>query len=97
MKKKNDENISFGKRLKKLRESVNKSVNDVADFIEVAPSTYREWEQGRAVTGQPYLKLAAVLGVGVYEILGIQDQLKAEISQKLFTVESILREVRSAL
>lgn len=37
----------FGERLKALRKEKNLTQQDVADKVEVAVSTYANWEQGR--------------------------------------------------
>ncbi len=56
-------------RLKVLRERRGLSVAEVARRVGVPVSTYREWEYGRAIRGEPYLALAQVFEVSVYELL----------------------------
>ena len=63
----------------------------------MATSTYREWENGRAITGQPYLKMAKALGVSVYQIFGIEDQRRNEISSKLTAIKRLVQEVENVL
>lgn len=63
----------LAKRLKILRESKNLSVTQVASEIGVAVSTYREWEHGRAIKGEPYVKLARLFEVSVYKLMTGQE------------------------
>lgn len=65
-----------------------------AQLINVAPSTYREWEKGRAITGNPYVELAEVLGVSVYEILGIEDEARQTLSHCLNELEKSIQMLR---
>ena len=41
----------------------------LADKIGVSRSTYRDWEYGAKIQGQPYIKMSQALGVTVYELL----------------------------
>lgn len=60
---------SLDKRLKRLREKKGITVKQLCQEIGIPVTTYREWEYGRAITGEPYVALAQVLGVSVYELL----------------------------
>lgn len=60
----------FHDRLRKLRERKNLSPREVAERIKVPVSTYREWENGRAIQGTAvYAPLAELLSVSVRELL----------------------------
>ena len=59
----------IGHRMKKLRAAKRITVKDAAALIGVPLTTYREWENGRAIQGEPYLKIAEVLGVGLLELM----------------------------
>ena len=59
----------LGDRLKRLRSENGLSVKQVADFLAIAPSTYREWENGRQIRGEPYGQLAKVFKVEVGELI----------------------------
>ena len=59
----------MGNHLKKLRLRAGVSVSEVAKRIGVAASTYREWEYGRSIKGEPYVELARVLGVTLTELM----------------------------
>ncbi len=90
-------NVEFGKRLRRIRSDKGLSAEQVARDIEVAVSTYREWENGRAITGQPYIEMAKALGVSVYQLLGLEDQRRDEISSRLEDIEKLAKEVRGLL
>lgn len=52
-------------RLKELRVKNRMTVREVSQAIGVSASTYREWEYGRTIKGEPYLKLAKVFKVSL--------------------------------
>jgi transcriptional regulator with XRE-family HTH domain len=60
----------FSKRLQKLRCERNLSVAKIASRLEIAPSTYRAWEYGRAIQGHVnFIKLADALQVPLIELM----------------------------
>jgi len=75
----------IGSRMKRLRESQGLRLKEVAAKAKVAPSTYREWEYGREIKGEPYVKIAEALNIGLYELLtgekGKSSKLVDEISK----------------
>ena len=93
MKKISNENIVFGQRLKVLRLEQKLSVDTVAKTLGIAPSTYREWENGRAVSGQPYVKMANIFKVGIHELMGLSDP-HQEVHAKLAEIEKLVQEIR---
>ena len=97
IKKREDINIQFGKRLRELRVQQNLSAEQVARMTGVVISTYREWENGRAITGQPYIQMATALRVSVYQLFGIEDTRKDEIASKLNKIDYLLQEIRNIL
>lgn len=97
MKKIDPENIELGKRLRRFRTEKRLTIEVVSKQIGVAPSTYREWESGRAITGNPYAELAVALGVSVYQILGIEDRSRDAINKYVEDIEGLLHRLKSAL
>lgn len=75
----------FNKRLKELREEKGISPKVMAEKLEVSVSTYRDWEYGRKITGEPYVKISEVLNVGLSELFGRKtsdySEFKLAISQ----------------
>jgi transcriptional regulator with XRE-family HTH domain len=97
MKKIDQENVELGKRLRAARRAKNLTIEEVASAIGVAPSTYREWEAGRAISGNPYAQLATVLEVGVYHILGIEDKAKDSLSSCLLELEKSIQRLKGLI
>jgi transcriptional regulator with XRE-family HTH domain len=60
---------TFGQRLKRMRMKRGLTVTEVAMAANVSASTYREWEYGRAIRGEPYVRLAEILGVTLRELM----------------------------
>ncbi|MBC7711938.1 MAG: helix-turn-helix transcriptional regulator [Rhizobacter sp.] len=80
----------ISKRLKKFRELRNLSVKEVAKLIGVPESTYREWEYGRAIRGEPYLKLTKALGITLNDLLG-ENKISSDAYEREF--DKIIEEV----
>lgn len=59
----------LGDRLRRFRIERGLSIEEVAKRIEVSSSTYREWENGRAIRGEPYIKIRDLFGVTLEELL----------------------------
>lgn len=69
---------SIGKRMERLRKAKKLSIKELAEQVNVPATTYRDWEYGREIKGEPYLKLAAALGVSLNELLGAPPQASHE-------------------
>ncbi len=63
----------ISKRLKRLRDGRKLTVKQIAALIGVSPSTYREWEYGRAIQGEPYPRLAEAFGVSLHYLITGED------------------------
>ena len=44
-------------------------MREMAEKLEVPITTYREWEYGREIKGEPYPKMARILSIGLWELL----------------------------
>ena len=88
---------SLANRLKAQRNHLGLSVAEVARRVNVAPSTYRDWEYGRSIKGEPYLKLAGVFGVSLSELLVGEAAKPVEVKLKLEEIERILKEIKTML
>lgn len=64
---------TIGSRIQRLRLANDLSVSALARKVGVSPSTLRDWEYGRSIKGEPYLALAANLGVSVHYLLSGQS------------------------
>jgi transcriptional regulator with XRE-family HTH domain len=58
--------------IKARRIKLNLSVKDVASKLGVAESTYRDWENGRKIQGEPYLELSKILNLPLGELFGVE-------------------------
>jgi len=88
---------NFGTRLKRLREERSLNVKEMAAQIGVATSTYRDWEYGRDIKGEPYVKIAEILGVSVYELLtGNAPSLRQSL-EKIYLIEIACADLRKEL
>lgn len=78
-------------RLRSLRLARNLNINEVARAVGVVPSTYRAWELGAEIKGEPYLRLAELFEISLYELLtGQTDSRAAKISE----IQRILNELK---
>ena len=84
-------------RLRRLRQAANLSSHEAAKLIEVSASTYREWENGRGIRGEPYAKIASAYGVSMIEILLGEKASKYKAIQELEKAESHLKVLREEL
>lgn len=76
-------NETFALRLRRLRETKGIKVKEMSLLLGVSVSTYRDWEYGRAIKGEPYPKMAEILSVSLQELLTghcpVPDQVMKEI------------------
>lgn len=87
----------FYQRLKRLRVEKGFKVKDIAEKIQVSVSTYREWEYGRSIKGEPYAKLAEVLGVTIEELLTGKTSTPQEVMQSLEDCKKCMLELEKKL
>ncbi len=83
--------MSLGERLRTLRTEKKLSISEVARHVGVSVSTYRDWEYGREIKGEPYLKLATLLNVNLTYLLTGKD---SEVFKELEELESIVKNIR---
>lgn len=87
------ENLS--KRLQTLRLKQGLSQKEVADQLGIAASTYRDWEYGKQIKGEPYLDLAEVFQVSLTELLtGNKEKVSVKILEDLNEIERIVELIR---
>jgi transcriptional regulator with XRE-family HTH domain len=88
---------SIGQRLRKLRKKRDLSVKQISQLTGIPITTYREWEYGRAIKGEPYPKLAEVFGVTLSELMTGKIPASKEILGKLSQIQTDLGEVERNL
>jgi transcriptional regulator with XRE-family HTH domain len=84
---------SLAKRLQRLRKAKAVSASQMAKRLAVAETTYREWEQERQIRGEPYMKLAEILGVSLSELM-TGEQSSQRIAESLKQIEEAVRCIR---
>ena len=73
---------TIGSRMKKLRLSQELSLSEVSKMTGIPLSTYREWESGRQIIGEPYVKIARALNVSLYTLLTGEEPKVSQIIEK---------------
>lgn len=84
----------FHERLKRLRQEKKLTAKAMAQQIDVAESTYREWENGRGMKLPPFEKISQVLAISVTELLIGQKPALEEVTAQLLVLEKSLAELR---
>ncbi len=69
-------------------------MKEMAQKIDVPVTTYREWEYGRAIQGEPYVAISEVLEVSLYELLTGTSKDKNRVNLALLDAENALRKIR---
>lgn len=85
----------ISKTLKKRRLQLGKRPSEIAKKIGVSESTYRDWENGRRIQGEPYIKIAEALEMNILDLLEVQRanhhiNLKSELEK----IENSVRNIR---
>ena len=84
--------MEISEKMKKRRITLNLKVKEVAQRIGVAESTYRDWENGRKIQGEPYRLIADALEVSLMELLGIET---IKFNQLMFEINELERHVKN--
>lgn len=70
------------------------TLQQVARAIGVPASTYRDWEYGKAIRGEPYEKLAELFGVSLRDLLASK---KTETSDMVGPLTEAKKKIDEAL
>ena len=97
MKKNKPGSIEFGKRLREFRVAAHLTVRQIATALDVSPATYREWERGRAITGQPYVKLSQILSVSLSGIFGVDQGSRQHLIGLVDQAQKTLEQLKDSL
>lgn len=91
----------LGARLRRLRLANGLTIQQIAKHLGVATSTYREWEYGRSIRGEPYAMLADIFDSTIYEILTGEKfnagKIQVELDQIEYHVKSLRKELSKVL
>lgn len=88
---------SLNHRLRRLREERNITATQMARQINVATSTYRDWESGKRTKFPPLLRICEVLAISVTELITGQNIPADTALKDLEILEQKLREIRFKL
>lgn len=88
---------SFGQRLKKLRLKAGLSQKQVADRAGISASTYRDWEYGKKIKGEPYIELALALNVTMTELFTDKKFVTSKVHQELQEIERLVESIRKTV
>lgn len=86
---------SFNHRLKKLRTRCKFSQREAARLIGVKESTYRAWEYGNSIQGEPYPQIAKAFGVTLDELFGLSKE--ESVHEQLDKIVTITQSIKSKI
>ena len=90
---------SLAERIRRLRIENGLTIREVAEAIQVPITTYRDWEYGKAIRGEPYSKLASVFNVSLEELLLGEEKANPEILRHLMlareSIEAVIKSVKA--
>jgi transcriptional regulator with XRE-family HTH domain len=84
----------IGVLLKKRRAVKGLTAKEVASKLKIAESTYRDWENGRKIQGEPYIQISQVLDIPIGTLLGVTQSNVSEIISELEEIESKVKIIR---
>lgn len=87
----------FHERLRSLRKSRGLTMREMARRVGVPETTYREWEVGRAIQGEPYVKMSEALGVSLSELLTGERPDRAKLLAEIELMEEGLKQLKNKL
>lgn len=88
---------SFETRLERLRKKKGLTAKNMASQINVAESTYRDWEKGRGLKLPPLEEISKVLSISVTELITGHPADLTEHINSLVEIEEKLAQVRLKL
>lgn len=88
---------SLSDRLKRLRTEKGLSVKELAEKIGVPVTTYREWEHGRKIVGEPYIELSRVFEISLYELITGEKTSSQDYAKCFEIIEGELKKLKENL
>ena len=86
--------MKLGSKIRGLRLETRMTIKEVAQGLEVSPSTYRDWEYGRKIPAEYLPRLASVLQVSTEELIGSKVAVGGELVEAISCIEKGLRLLR---
>lgn len=90
-------NNSIGKKLNNRRLELGYSVKKVAAQIGISESTYRDWENGRKISGEPYSKIAEALSMPILGLLSEQEIRVSSIEKEIKSLKECVNNIEKLI
>lgn len=87
----------ISKRICELRKKSGLSIRAAAEGISVSESTYRSWEYGSAIRGEPYEAIAKLYGVSLTYLLSGDDQAVERLVTRVLKVQDELKKLQTEI
>ncbi len=84
-------------RLRAYRKAKGFTIAEVAIKTGIPASTYKEWENGRQIRGEPYQNLAEVFQVSLHELITGKQKSDVRMLERLAQIENEINSVRKEL
>lgn len=84
-------------RLKKYRSKRGLTIKQVSQMTGIPESTYKEWENGRQIRGEPYLSLANAYQVSIQELLTGEKSQANHLLEQLDEITRLLEQTKRDL
>lgn len=89
--------VTFHERLRTLRKAKGLTMREMARRVGVPETTYREWEVGRAIQGEPYVRMAQALEVSLTELLTGARPEQAQLLSEIEAMEEGFKQLKNKL
>jgi transcriptional regulator with XRE-family HTH domain len=90
-------NETFRSRLRRLRDEKKLTVKHVAEFLNIPTTTYREWENGRKIVGEPYIELSKLFNISVHELISGEKNTDQAAYKSIELIQSELSKLKQHL
>ena len=80
--------------LSKRRKELGRKPSEIAKKIGVSESTYREWENGRRIQGEPYKRISEALEINILTLLEVESVEHSFMQKELKKIEKSVRNIR---
>ena len=84
-------------RLRALRKGKSLTIQQVSTITGIPASTYKEWENGRQIRGEPYMNLARVFEVSVHELITGEKSQASPALKRIEEIEAHLAKLKTDL
>jgi transcriptional regulator with XRE-family HTH domain len=88
--------MKIAQKIRQLRLDRKMTLKEMAKYLDVPVSTYRDWEYGRRMPAEAILKLSEVFGVPMM-VFTKRELPGAALQRAAYLMEEALRIVRNAV